>query len=263
MWLPPLVAVIGVRLAATTCPSHLHSADEAVPCRQRVLVRPRGSGIGAALPASAFIVARLVGPAEVGIGAAGDCTRTCCCGSRSTRCSPTHLVQRGIVEDDTFSSAFVTSTIAIGCRSLRCCKRRSAGLWRGRWRTTDWVVMSLVLALPLPPSSAQRDRCRACSPAIAPIGRWHGARSSAMGLEYMGDGRPQCPRRCRRMGIGAPAGGHLGRQALLTLLLWCPLPPHRQLEHATPPGAAADRLPLTREHSRAFARPLPPGLSPC
>jgi O-antigen/teichoic acid export membrane protein len=134
------------------------------------------AGVSALLSfASAFIVARLVGPAEVGIGAAAIALHVLLWVSVNALFADA-LVQRGVVEDDTFSSAFVAS-IAVGCIAalLQAAFGRPLA-----WSLADnrLVVMSLVLALPLPlvgaagPVQGLLTRNRAYR-------TLHGARSSA------------------------------------------------------------------------------------
>ncbi len=110
------------------------------------------SGLEAAISAllsfaSAFIVARLVGPAEVGIGAAAVALHVLLWVSVNALFADA-LVQRGVVEEDTFSSAFVASVV-VGCVAALLQAALGHPL---AWALADHrlVMMSAVLALPLP-----------------------------------------------------------------------------------------------------------------
>jgi len=97
--------------------------------------------------ASAFIVARLVGPAEVGIGAAVVALHVLLWVAVNALFADA-VVQRSVLEDDALSSAFVAS-IAVGCVAALI----QAGFGRPlSWSMADQriMVMSLLLALPLP-----------------------------------------------------------------------------------------------------------------
>ena len=135
MWLPPLVAVICLASLRRPVP-RLHS-----PMKQSHAANVFWSGLEAAISAllsfaSAFIVARLVGPAEVGIGAAAIAVHVLLWVTVNALFADA-LVQRSVVEDDTFSSAFVAS-IAVGCAAALAAGGVRPILWRGRWQTTDW-----------------------------------------------------------------------------------------------------------------------------
>jgi polysaccharide transporter, PST family len=96
---------------------------------------------------SAFIVARFVGPAEVGIGAAAVAVHVLLWVVVNALFADA-LVQRSNVDEETFATA-VLSSIAIGCAA--------AGLQAASGPLTSWFLhdhrlpsMSLALALPLP-----------------------------------------------------------------------------------------------------------------
>ena len=97
--------------------------------------------------ASAFIVARLLGPAEVGIGAAVVALHVLLSVAVNALFADA-VVQRGVLEEDTLSSAFVAS-IAVGCGAAIL---QAASGHPLRWAMADQriVAMSLLLALPLP-----------------------------------------------------------------------------------------------------------------
>ena len=110
------------------------------------------SGLEAAVSAvlsfaSAFTVARLVGPSEVGIGAAAVAVHVLLWVSVNALFADP-LVQRGVVDDAAFSSAFVASVIVGGVAALLM---GSLGHLLS-WSISDdrLVPMCLVLALPLP-----------------------------------------------------------------------------------------------------------------
>ena len=97
--------------------------------------------------ASAFIVARLVGPAEVGIGAAAVAVHVLLWVAVNALFADA-LVQRSVVDEAAFSSAFAAS-IAIGCVAAVL----QAALGRPlAWSLSDGrlTTMSVALALPLP-----------------------------------------------------------------------------------------------------------------
>jgi O-antigen/teichoic acid export membrane protein len=97
--------------------------------------------------AAAFIVARLVGPAEVGIGAAVVAVHVLLWVAVNALFADA-LVQRSVLDDAAFSSAFTVS-VAVGCGAALVQAALGPLLVRsladGRLTT-----MSLVLALPLP-----------------------------------------------------------------------------------------------------------------
>ena len=186
------------------------------------------SGLEAAVSAllsfaSAFIVARLVGPAEVGIGAAAIALHVLLWVSVNALFADA-LVQRGVVEDDTFSSAFVTS-IAVGCIAalLQAAFGRPLA-----WSLADnrLVVMSLVLALPLPLVGAAgpvqglltRNRAYRTLAWRTVIGQGLGTLTGVLSALAGAGAWALVLQQVVISGAGA-----------LTLLLWCPLPPHRRL----------------------------------
>lgn len=96
---------------------------------------------------SAFIVARLIGPSEVGIGAAVVAVHVLLWVTVNALFADA-LVQRSVLEQATFSSAFVMSSLVGGTAALL-----QAGAGHPlAWSMADHrlVAMSLVLALPLP-----------------------------------------------------------------------------------------------------------------
>jgi O-antigen/teichoic acid export membrane protein len=97
--------------------------------------------------ASAFIVARLVGPAEVGIGAAAVAVHVLLWVAVNALFADP-LVQRSIVDDAAFSSAFAAS-VAFGCVAAVLQAALGHPL---AWSLADsrLSAMSAVLALPLP-----------------------------------------------------------------------------------------------------------------
>jgi PST family polysaccharide transporter len=97
--------------------------------------------------ASAFIVARLVGPAEVGIGASVVAVHVLLWVTVNALFADA-LVQRSALDNTTFSSAVVAS-IAVGC--VAALAQAGAGQPL-RWSLTDHrlIAMSLLLAVPLP-----------------------------------------------------------------------------------------------------------------
>jgi PST family polysaccharide transporter len=97
--------------------------------------------------ASAFIVARLVGPTEVGIGAAAVAVHVLLWVAVNALFADP-LVQRGAVDNDTFSSAFIAS-IAVGCVTALLQAAVGHPL---AWSLADsrLTTMSAILALPLP-----------------------------------------------------------------------------------------------------------------
>ena len=101
--------------------------------------------------ASAFVVARLVGPAEVGVGAAVVAVHVLLWVSVNALFADA-LVQRSAIDDVTVSSALVAS-LAIGCAAavLQAALGRPLAWALGDSRLT---TMSMVLALPLPLVSA-------------------------------------------------------------------------------------------------------------
>jgi PST family polysaccharide transporter len=96
---------------------------------------------------SAFIVARLVGPAEVGIGAAVVAVHVLLWVAVNALFADA-LVQRSEMDDATFSSA-LTASIAIGCIAALLQIALGHPL---AWSLSDsrLTMMSAVLALPLP-----------------------------------------------------------------------------------------------------------------
>ncbi len=182
------------------------------------------AGVSALLSfASAFIVARLVGPAEVGIGAAAIALHVLLWVSVNALFADA-LVQRGVVEDDTFSSAFVAS-IAVGCIAalLQAAFGRPLA-----WSLADnrLVVMSLVLALPLPLVGAAgpvqglltRNRAYRTLAWRTVIGQGLGTLTGVLSALAGAGAWALVLQQVVISGAGA-----------LTLLLWCPLPPHRRL----------------------------------
>ena len=110
------------------------------------------SGLEAAVSAvlafaSAFIVARLVGPAEVGIGAAAVAVHVLLWVAVNALFADA-LVQRSVVDDAAFSSAFTVS-VAVGCLAavLQAALGQPLAWSLGDSRLT---AMSTALALPLP-----------------------------------------------------------------------------------------------------------------
>jgi PST family polysaccharide transporter len=110
------------------------------------------SGSEAAISASlsfvsAFIVARLVGPSEVGIGAAVVAVHVLLWVTVNALFADA-LVQRSVMDDATFSSAFVMSA-AVGCAAALAQAGAGHPL---SWSMADHrlVAMSLLLAIPLP-----------------------------------------------------------------------------------------------------------------
>ena len=211
------------RLAATTCPRTCIQ-----PMKQCHAANVFWSGLEAAVSAllsfaSAFIVARLVGPAEVGIGAAAIALHVLLWVSVNALFADA-LVQRGIVEDDTFSSAFVAS-IAVGCIAalLQAAFGRPLA-----WSLADnrLVVMSLVLALPLPLVGAAgpvqglltRNRAYRTLAWRTVIGQGLGTLTGVLSALAGAGAWALVLQQVVISGAGA-----------LTLLLWCPLPPHRRL----------------------------------
>jgi PST family polysaccharide transporter len=97
--------------------------------------------------ASAFIVARLVGPAEVGIGAAAVAVHVLLWVAVNALFADA-LVQRATLDDATASSAF-WAAILVGCAAAVVQAMLS---WPLAWSLADGrlVAMSVVLALPLP-----------------------------------------------------------------------------------------------------------------
>ncbi len=97
--------------------------------------------------ASAFIVARLVGPAEVGIGASVVAVHVLLWVTVNALFADA-LVQRSALDNTTFSSAVMMS-IAVGC--VAALAQAGAGQPL-RWALTDHrlIAMSLLLAVPLP-----------------------------------------------------------------------------------------------------------------
>ncbi len=108
--------------------------------------------------ASVFIVARLVGPAEVGVGAAAVAMHVLLWVAVNALFADA-LVQRSVVDDTAFSSAFVAS-VAIG--AVAALLQVALGLPLA-WSLGDerLTTMSAVLALSLPLVGAA-DRCKAC-----------------------------------------------------------------------------------------------------
>ena len=110
------------------------------------------SGSEAAISASlsfvsAFVVARLVGPAEVGIGAAAVAVHVLLWVGVNALFADA-LVQRSEVDDTTFSTAFVMSAL-VGCGAALA---QVAAAHPLAWALSDHrlVTMSLLLAVPLP-----------------------------------------------------------------------------------------------------------------
>ncbi len=97
--------------------------------------------------ASAFIVARLVGPSEVGIGAAVVAVHVLLWVAVNALFADP-LVQRATVDDTAFSSAFWASTVIGGVAALlQLALAQPIAWWLGDSRL---VMMSVVLGLPLP-----------------------------------------------------------------------------------------------------------------
>jgi O-antigen/teichoic acid export membrane protein len=97
--------------------------------------------------ASAFIVARLIGPSEVGIGAAVVAVHVLLWVAVNALFADP-LVQRASVDDTAFSSAFWASTGIGGVAALlQLALAQPIAWWLGDSRL---VTMSVVLALPLP-----------------------------------------------------------------------------------------------------------------
>jgi O-antigen/teichoic acid export membrane protein len=97
--------------------------------------------------ASAFIVARLVGPAEVGIGAAAVAVHVLLWVAVNALFADA-LVQRSVLDDAAFSSAFAAS-VAIGCIAAALQAAIGHPLARSL-NDSRLIAMSAVLALPLP-----------------------------------------------------------------------------------------------------------------
>jgi O-antigen/teichoic acid export membrane protein len=97
--------------------------------------------------ASAFIVARLVGPAEVGIGAAVVSVHVLLWVATNALFADA-LVQRASVDDGVFSSAFVAG-IGVGCAAALL-QFGLSGLLASVLADHRLVAMSVILALPLP-----------------------------------------------------------------------------------------------------------------
>ena len=97
--------------------------------------------------ASAFIVARLVGPAEVGIGAAAVAVHVLLWVVVNALFADA-LVQRATLDDETASSA-LWAAILVGCAAAVL---QAALSWPLAWSLADHrlLAMSVVLALPLP-----------------------------------------------------------------------------------------------------------------
>ena len=97
--------------------------------------------------ASAFIVARLVGPAEVGVGAAAVAVHVLLWVAVNALFADA-LVQRSVVDDAVFSSALAAS-IAVGCIAAVLQVALGQPL---AWSLGDsrLATMSVALALPLP-----------------------------------------------------------------------------------------------------------------
>ena len=96
---------------------------------------------------SAFVVARLIGPSEVGIGAAAVAVHVLLWVAVSALFADA-LVQRSELDDTMFSSAFAAS-IAVGCAAalVQAAAGLPLSLTLGDGRM---MAMSLLLALPLP-----------------------------------------------------------------------------------------------------------------
>ncbi|HLY90460.1 MAG TPA: oligosaccharide flippase family protein [Acetobacteraceae bacterium] len=97
--------------------------------------------------ASAFIVARLIGPSEVGIGAAVVAVHVLLWVAVNALFADA-LVQRSVLDSPTFSSAFFAS-IAVGCVAALIQAGAGQPL---HWLLADHrlITMSLLLAAPLP-----------------------------------------------------------------------------------------------------------------
>ncbi len=96
---------------------------------------------------SAFVVARLVGPAEVGVGAAGVAMHVLLWVGVNALFADA-IVQRSALDDDAASSAFWASVlVGVGAALVQV----AAG-WPLAWALADrrLIWMSLVLAVPLP-----------------------------------------------------------------------------------------------------------------
>lgn len=97
--------------------------------------------------ASAFIVAQLIGPAEVGIGAAVVAVHVLLWVAVNALFADA-LVQRSVLDSTTFSSAFFAS-ITVGCVAALIQAGSAQAL---HWLLADHrlIMMSLLLAVPLP-----------------------------------------------------------------------------------------------------------------
>ena len=153
MWLPPLIALLATAsvIIDNWRPAWLlHIRRHAGKARHANNVF--WSGFEAATSAilsfaSAFIVARLVGPSEVGIGAAVVAVHVLLWVAVNALFADP-LVQRVAVDNVTFSSAFWASTAIGGLAALlQLALAQPIAWWLGDNRL---VAMSVLLALPLP-----------------------------------------------------------------------------------------------------------------
>lgn len=96
---------------------------------------------------SSFVVARLIGPAELGVGAAATAVHVVLWVAVNGLFADA-LVQRPAINDRTLSSAFWAS-IAVGCLALAVEMAAGPGL-AGVLNDPRLIAMSLVLAVPLP-----------------------------------------------------------------------------------------------------------------
>ncbi len=237
------------------------------------------SGSEAAISASlsfvsAFVVARLVGPAEVGIGAAAVAVHVLLWVGVNALFADA-LVQRSEVDDTTFSTAFVMSAL-VGCGAALA---QVAAAHPLAWSLSDHrlVTMSLLLAVPLPLVGA-------AGPIQGLLTRQRAYRALAFrtvigqGLGTLGRDRQRAGR-CRSMGAGVAAVRHLRRRCTrLAVADSDPAGPHCQLAQVARTGAhwpAADRqhaglpLPLPavriadrRHRRRGDTRPGTHGVPP-
>jgi teichuronic acid exporter len=97
--------------------------------------------------ASAFLIARLVGPAELGIGAAVVAPQVLLCVAVNALFADA-IAQRAELDEATASSAFWAS-VAIGCAAA-CVQAILGTLLAGALSDQRLPAMALVLALPLP-----------------------------------------------------------------------------------------------------------------
>src|SRR6187455_806278 len=97
--------------------------------------------------AAAFVVARLVGPAEVGVAAAAIALHVLLWVAVNALFADA-LVQRSVVDDATFASAF-TASVAVGGLAAAVLLATGPAL---AWSLADdrLVTMAIALAVPLP-----------------------------------------------------------------------------------------------------------------